>query len=188
MFVEQAFSIFVEMEFKERPRKIGYIKKTHGVRGGLVLETSIELFGDQTLPFWIFIELDGGLIPYQLDTDNSFIRDNKHLVIFLKEIDSPEKAARFLDASIYFPEDFVTVIAGSDTGLRINKGYHVIFEGHRETGIFKELIEIPGNPVMSIDVNGKEILVPANEEFIISQDDGLKTIHLRVPDELLDLN
>lgn len=187
MFIEQAFFIFTVMEFKENPKEIGVIQKTHGVHGGLVIQTYADLADDMDIPKWVFVELEGNLVPYKLVPEESFIRDSKHIVIFVDGIGTPEQGKRLLHASICFPGEFVKA-EKSGSGLSISKGYQVSFEGRTEIGLFIEMMDIPGNPLMSIDVEGKEILVPANEEFVISQDDGTKKIHLRIPDELLDLN
>ena len=188
LFVEQAFFIFTHMEFKENPQKSGFIQKTHGVHGGLMIETFQSLPDEESMPEWVFIEIEGGLVPYRLKSDECFVRDKQHLVIFIDGIEDPEKGNEFLHSPVYFPESFVKPSIQLGNLPMIGKGFNVVMEGRNEVGKFIEMMEIPGNPVLSIDVNGKEILVPANKEFILKIDNDLQTVYLRIPDELLDLN
>ncbi|MEA1875739.1 MAG: hypothetical protein U9N86_02635 [Bacteroidota bacterium] len=176
------------MEFIENPQKAGFIQKTHGVHGGLMVETFQSLPDEESMPEWAFMELEGGLVPYRLKSDECFIRDNRHLVIFIDDIESPEQGAELLQSQVYFPEYFVKPLISLDNLPVIGKGFKVVFEGHKEVGLFIEMLEIPGNPVLSIDVNGKEILVPASDEYIQKIEEDLQTVYLAVPDELLDLN
>lgn len=176
------------MIFKENPHKIGFIQKTHGVHGGLMVETFQSLSDEESMPEWAFIELDGGLVPYRLKSDDCFVRDDRHLVVFFDGIDSPEQVAELLHQQVYFPESFIKTSGGVGNIPLISKGFRVVLEGRNEVGEFIEMLEIPGNPVLSIDVNGNEILVPANDEYILKIDQELLTVYLRIPDDLLDLN
>lgn len=176
------------MVFKENPHKIGFIQKTHGVHGGLMVETFQSLPEEEKIPQWAFMEIEGGLVPYRLKSDDCFIRDDRHLVVFFDGIDSPEQGAVLLHLQVYFPKSFIKPSDGGRNIPLISKGFKVVLEGRNEVGEFIEMLEIPGNPVMSFEVNGKEILVPANDEYIQRIEEDLQTVYLAVPDELLDLN
>ncbi len=176
------------MEFKENPEKLGFIQKTHGVRGGLVIESFRVLPEHEDLPEWVFIELEGGLVPFYLKSEESFIRDDKHLVIFLDGIDTPEAAFPLTHSLVCVPASFFNSEEEVNAIAQISRGFKVVIEGIEEIGSFVELMEIPGNPLFAIDLKGKEILVPANEQFVLSIDHDKQTVYLRIPDELLDLN
>jgi len=176
------------MEFKENPQKIGFIQKTHGVHGGLMVESFLSMTDEESMPHWAFVEIEGGLVPFRLKSNECFIRDERHMVLFFDGIDSPEQGAELLQLQVYFPESFFQSLEGGDKLHVIGKGFNVVIEGHNEFGVFNEILDIPGNPVLSIDVNGKEILVPANDEYIQKIDNETQTVYLKISDELLDLN
>lgn len=176
------------MAFQENPQIVGYIQKTHGVHGGFMVEAFQSMPEIISIPKWAFVELDGGLVPYRMKHEECFLRDDRHMVIFLDGIDSPELGVELLQAQIFFPESFFKGVRKSDDLPIIGKGFRVVLEGHDESGEFIEMLEIPGNPLMSIDINGREILIPANSEFIQKIDTDSQTLYLRVSEELLDLN
>lgn len=188
LFIEQAFFIFTNMEFKEKPKKLGVVRRTHGVHGGLVVESAGRFANEVQIPEWSFIQLDGGLVPFRLIAEECFIKDDHQLVVFLEGLSSPEAAQDLMQKEIFFPDSFWSGSFSLEAKLATLTGYAVVFKGTALIGEMKELVEIPGNPVLSIELENREVLVPAIEEFILEIDDNSRKILLEVPDGLLDLN
>ena len=176
------------MNFKENPVQVGVITKTHGVHGGLVLVASLNLPEPDDRLTFCFVDIDGGLVPYALKTDELFLKDEHQLVLFIQEIDSHEDAAFLLNRTVSLPSDWV--LQGEAEGYNFPdlSGYRFQIEGREGFGSFVELIEIPSNNLISIDWQGKSLLIPAQDEFIGSFDEENQVITLILPDGLFDLN
>ncbi len=56
-----------------------------------------------------------------------------------------------------------------------------------DTGILKEIVELPENPVMIIDYKGSEILVPFHKDIVRLIDYENRLIEISAPDGLLEL-
>lgn len=176
------------MEFKEDPQEIGRISKVHGIKGGMVVETDFSIAELNAWPDWVFIHIDGALVPFQLLGNECFQNDDRQMVIFLKDIDRPEKCTEFLRQQLFVPQQMIKSSQKGHTNLFELEGYQISIEGERGSGKFIEFIDISKNPIVSIDWEGETILIPAREEFILDYDEEQKRISFNLPDGLLDLN
>ena len=66
------------------------------------------------------------------------------------------------------------------------KGFLVVDEQLGVIGTVKDFADIKENPLLSIDYNGKEVLLPILADFILSIDDTTKTIKTDLPDGFLE--
>ena len=56
-----------------------------------------------------------------------------------------------------------------------------------DLGIINQVDDFSGNIVLTINFRGKEVLIPYNDDFLISVNEELKTILLKLPEGLFDL-
>ena len=177
---------FIIMIDKNNLLRLGAIAKPHGVSGELQIRVSPEMTGLDVNPSWLFIEIDGGLVPFGISSVRS--RSNDILLAELDTITSEESARKYQNLSIYIePQD---VSAGDDDdelSLHHLTGYKVIDKEFGNLGMIKAILDIKQNPLMEINHHGKEILIPLQEKFIISIDKREKTIHIQTPQGLIEL-
>ena len=65
----------------------------------------------------------------------------------------------------------------------------MVLENKKLVGEVKEIIPNPGHDLLKIiSPENKEILMPFHEDFIITSDLRRKTITVRLPEGLIDLN
>jgi len=67
------------------------------------------------------------------------------------------------------------------------KGFTVFDTKHGNIGIIENIIDIQQNPLMEILFHGKEILIPLQDDFIISIDKKKKELHVKTPEGLIEL-
>jgi len=188
LFIEQAFFTFIEMDFKEKPKKVGRISKVHGINGGMVVETGARARDEDQWPDWAFVYIDTGLVPFKLRSDECFWKDDNHFVIFLEGIDRPEDSTELLAQDLFMPSDFFENGEEAAFGFSGLKGYKVQIHQQKGSGTIEDYMDISGNPLLVIDWEGTELMVPANEEFILNFDEENKLILLEVPEGLINLN
>lgn len=163
--------------------KVGYILKPHGLKG----EVTISI--DQEAPQLdevesIFIENNNRLVPYFIEAIS--IKGSKAYVKF-EDIDSPEAANSISKCALYLPKS---------TREKSGRGEFyddevISFEvTDSETGVLGKVVEVVvagPNKLLSVDHEGKEILIPVNSPFITGINKSKKKISVTLPEGFLDI-
>jgi len=63
----------------------------------------------------------------------------------------------------------------------------VVDERLGEIGVCKDFLELANNPLMQVDHDGTEILIPASQQFVTQVDRENKTLNVSTPDGLVEL-
>ena len=172
---------------KEEFIQLGVIAKPHGILGELQIRISSDLKGIDVNPSWLFLEIDGGLVPFEVLAVRN--RNSDVLIAELDTISSEEAARRYQNYTVFInPQDISSCNDdGEDYELNSLIGYKVIDNKFGTLGLIKSILDIRQNPLMEIGYKGKNILIPLQEEFIISIEKKEKTIHLQTPQGLIEL-
>jgi 16S rRNA processing protein RimM len=173
---------------REKAFKVGRVLKTHGVGGQVSVGTIIKIAESEEWPEWIFLDIDVGLVPFRTDQKGMIWRDEKHLILALELYEDPEKAQEIVGVDLWFPNEYKSVLADSKDEISPLVGLILYDQKSGELGRIEELIDLPNNPLFRIDVEGKEVLIPAREEWIISIDQENSKIIMDLPEGLLDIN
>jgi 16S rRNA processing protein RimM len=161
--------------------KLGYISKTHGLKGEVtaVIESDVLLEGAT-----LFLDLKGTLVPYVIEkisgtTEKPFIK--------LEGIQSLEQASILKGSSIY-------MLKSGRSKLKRGEFYDDEVVGFKvkdkNLGLLGEVIEIQNqgsNRLLSIINKGKEILIPVQGPFITSINKSKKLILVELPNGFLDI-
>src|SRR5690554_316532 len=91
---------------KSECRKIGFIRKTHGVRGEVVLEYEPEYEGSVADANRFFLEIEGLLVPFFLSGDGLRFKSKSAIVAF-EWVKSESQARPLAGASVYLYEQEV---------------------------------------------------------------------------------
>jgi len=167
---------------------LGYIAKTHGIRGQVVLRlnnlTSQDIIKMET----VFIEIDGLPVPF-------FINDYEELGsgslrLSLEDIDNENKARELTTCKVYLPKDCMRIDTREDNirEFMYLKDFTVVDKQQGDLGIVKDIIDIEMNPLLWITNGKKDIYIPLHPEFIVKADIKKKKLYLRVPPDLLSLS
>ncbi len=165
--------------------EIGYVKKTHGVRGELLLnfEDGIDVILEDAE--YLFLEVEGLLVPFFIEETS--IHNGVSGAILFDTLNTKEKATRFVGCKVFI--DNGSMIHDSEFfNIQLIKGFTV---SHVERGVIGKVTAIDdfgGNFVISVDYNGKEVLLPFNEELLEEFDEEMKSITMFFPEELLIIN
>ena len=166
-------------------RKIGYIRKTHGVQGEVALEYEPELEESVAQAERFFIEIDGLLVPFFISEDGLRFKSAKTALLQFNWVDGENQARRLVGCPVYL---YNIEIHDETIDYSINQfmNYHLQNENSQEIGIILAVDDYAGNVVFTVVANKQEILVPYNQELLLDIDKAKKIIKLRLPDGLLD--
>jgi len=165
--------------------KVGFFRKTHGVFGELVLEfePQFEISIEKTDRF--FVELEGLLVPFFVAEDGFRFKTENSAILTLSDVDTEKYAKRLVGNSVHLFKNEIVVVPEElfDSEL-VN--YLLVDEKLGEIGIIDQVDNYSGNIVITVNFKGRELLVPFNEDFLISLDKQNKIVTLSFPEGLLD--
>ena len=162
---------------------LGKVTKPWGVKGQVVLFLDVDAPEDYAELDSAFVEVKGKLVPYFFHVDQ--LNGNKAIVTF-EEI-SAEQAAALCGHSLYLPLDLLPKLEGNKFYFHEVVGFKVVDEQLGELGVCKGFMELSKNPLMQVDHDGKEILIPASQQFVTNVDRENKILHVTTPEGLVEL-
>ena len=163
---------------------LGTLTKTHGISGGLVLITRIKGYSFKDNWEFVFLEIDGILVPFFIYSFEPGGRDE--IVLYFEDITTRELAGRLTGLDMYVQKK--DIILGKKTiDSSALAGYTIIDQRLGEIGLISEIIEIPGNDLAVVDYKGVEIRIPIQEDLIERMDHKRKTITVDLPEGLLEI-
>ena len=168
---------------KEEVFKIGVLGKPHGIKGEISFAFTDDAFDRTEECDYLVLLLDGILVPFFME-EYRFRSDNSALVKF-EGIETSEQARRLSNVEVYFPLKYVE--EGDEmASWEFFVGFRVHDVHHGDLGCITGVNDSTMNVLFMIEKNGKEILLPAHEEFILGIDRDAKVLDVEVPDGLLD--
>ena len=168
----------------EQPVKIGKIVKPFGYKGELKILLDIipeEGFKDIEA---FFIPVREKFLPYFLQ-DWKAQQNPQHYIVKLEDIDTKEEAQFMNGKEIYVPADAITV--EEEFSYADLKGYKLIDSTSGFWGFIEEVMELPQHEVAQITVEGKEVLVPLQEELIGEIDEEKEEVTVNLPEGFIDI-
>ncbi len=161
----------------------GRIAKLFGVKG----EVSLSLYADFPQDFdWkerpVFTQVDSLVVPLFFD---EFARKGASgAVAIFADLDTPERAAMVVGKEFFLDAEEEDSLDGDFSPADL-----IGFEVHvgRRKGRITDFYDNDINPLFEIELDSREHLVPAVEEFIADIDPERQIIKLQLPEGLLEL-
>ena len=174
---------------KEEVYKIGLFNKPHGIHGELQFTFTDDIFDRVDCDYLICL-LDGIFVPFFIEEYR--FRSDSTALVKLEGIDTAERARMFTNVEVYFPVKHAEEAEDGELSWNFFVGFRMKDIRHGDLG---EVVEVDTATVNTLFVveqaDGEELLVPAQEEFIVEINQEKKLIvdnALRVDSlqELLD--
>ncbi len=166
-------------------RKIGFMRKTHGVHGELVLEYEPEFEESVAEAERFFLEIDGLLVPFFIAENGLRFRSAKTALIAFNWVETEKYARRLVGTAVYlFTHEIIDEPEETSTSRFLH--FQLLDETGKEIGNISAVDDYAGNVVLTVDADGEEILIPFNEDFLLKLDEDQKIIQLRLPEGLME--
>ncbi|KJD33797.1 ribosome maturation factor RimM [Tamlana nanhaiensis] len=133
----------------------------------------------------VFLELKNNLIPFFVE--QAQLHKTELLRLKFEDVDTEADAESILKCDLYLPLDLLPKLDDDKFYFHEIIGFMVTDKNFGEVGIIKAINDTTAQALFEIDRNGKEILIPMNDAFIIKVDKNKKTIEVNTPDGLIDL-
>ncbi|MCB9222842.1 MAG: ribosome maturation factor RimM [Crocinitomicaceae bacterium] len=170
---------------KEDCFRLGSVAKLHGYKGEVSLFLDVDDPQEYKRLESVFVEIDGKLIPFFLEYLH--LRNKGFAVAKFETIDSEKKATMLLKCGLYLPLDLLPETEENEFYYFEIENFKVIDEKHGDIGIVQHVIDLSGNPIIQIDKDGIEILIPKQDEFILKVDWDNETLYIKAPEGLIDM-
>ncbi|HLN71990.1 MAG TPA: ribosome maturation factor RimM [Prolixibacteraceae bacterium] len=167
--------------------KIGYVHKPHGINGEVVIRFQEEYY--ETLEEYptLLLEIDSLLVPFFIAEEGLRFKSSESVITQLEWVDSDKKAKDLCGYSVYV--DKMDVLEMEDEmSPHALVGFLLLGEDMGPIGTILEVHDYSGNLLLTVNYQGKEVLVPLNEELIVNIDEDKHEIELRIAEGLLDLD
>lgn len=164
--------------------KVGIISSTHGIRGEVkVFPTTDDVQRFKRLKN---VLLDSGKEKRNLKIQS--VKFFKQFVILkFEEIDDINDVEKYKGSSLYVTRDQAVKLKKDEYFIADLIGLRVIAEEEKLEGILKDVMETGANDVYVIELsNGRELLLPAIKECVLSVDIEKGEMQIRLLDGLLD--
>ena len=170
---------------KEEVYKIGLFNKPHGIHGELQFTFTDDIFDRVDCDYLICL-LDGIFVPFIIEEYR--FRSDSTALVKLEGIDTAERARMFTNVEVYFPVKHAEEAEDGELSWNFFVGFRMEDVRHGELG---EVVEVDTTTVNTLFVveqeDGEELLIPAQEEFIVEINQEKKLITVELPEGLLNL-
>lgn len=170
---------------KSECRKIGFIRKTHGVQGELVLEYETEFEDSIAQAEHFLLEIDSLLVPFFVTEEGMRFKSARTVLVKFDWINDEAQARRLVGNSVYLLSDEIVEETNENSTSKF-LGFHLQDEYTHDIGLITAVDNYSGNIIFTLNANGREILVPYNEKLLLELDYERKVIKLKLPEGLLD--
>lgn len=172
---------------QEEVFKIGKIGKPHGVKGEVSLMFEDDVF-DRVDADYLVLLIDGILVPFFFE-EYRFKSDETALVKFC-DIDTKEQAQELTGCDVYFSRK-LSEDGREDMSLNEAENFKLLDANNDNSliGTVKSVNYSTVNTLFNVETpDGKEIMIPASEDFIVDIDTEKHFIVVDLPEGLLDLD
>lgn len=163
---------------------LGHITKPFGIRGQLCCYFDTDEPEKYAALDAVFIDLDGEKLPYMIE-DIQY-RGANTFVLKFADVDE-EEAKGLVKAELYLSMSALPPLTGNKFYFHEVIGFRVIDAVKGEVGTCQDFIDISHHPIMQIDHDGVEVLIPAIDEIFKKVDREEKKIYIEAPEGLIDV-
>lgn len=166
--------------------EIGYIQKPHGLKGEIILVFSNEFEETVEKLESLFVEVDGGLVPFFIEDEGLNLKTNESAICRLEFVDSLTKAKNLIGCKVYvFDHEIIdSEDHGTDSTLIGMRAYDAKYG---DIGLVSRVDDFSGNLVITVEHPRAEVMIPLSDEVITSIDEIKREIHLNCPNGLIEI-
>jgi len=161
--------------------EIGLISKAYGFKGEVLFIPDSDL--DLENIHFLFLKIDNKSVPFLLETVKE---KNGYFIVKFEDVPDEIQAKKLTGLKVAIESEYLTDISVDDNFENL-VGYHAHDKKHGDLGTIKSIEEFPDQYIATCIIDGKEILFPLNDDFILNIDDARKQINLDLPEGLLDI-
>jgi 16S rRNA processing protein RimM len=163
--------------------QIGYIVKTHGLKGELIVQLDVDDPDDYTELESVFLEQKGSLIPFFM---SGFSLKGTRAIARFKGIDSIDEAKELIGSKLFLPLNQLPKLPEGRYYYHDLVGLDV-FENDQKIGTITAIYQPSSQHLASVEIKDKEVLIPIEDDIFTLVDFKTNRANVNLPDGLLDI-
>jgi 16S rRNA processing protein RimM len=163
---------------------VGRIAKTHGYKGAVRVDINenITLNKPKGTKEPVFLEIHQKPVPFFY---TGWQENMGNPIVHFDDIESETQAKELIGLAIFVSKQWVE--EDEESGVENLLNFTVVDAEHGKLGFINNFMENPAQTLLYMLLNGREILIPFVDEFILEIDWDNEIIHTQLPDGLLDI-
>lgn len=133
----------------------------------------------------VFIEIGRNLVPFFIVS--SQLHKSLLLRVKFEDVDDEATADSLMKHDLYLPLTALPPLEGNKFYFHEIIGFKIIDTVYEEVGIITGVNDTTSQALFEIDHNGKEVLIPMNDDFIKEVNRDTKTITVETPSGLIEM-
>lgn len=133
----------------------------------------------------VFVSLGNSLVPFFIA--KSRLHKSNLLRIQFEDITTEEAADRIMGSELFLPLEFLPKLSGNKFYYHEIIGFTLIDSQHGDIGTITGVNDSASQALFEADKDGKQLLIPINDEIITKVDRENRSIHVNTPSGLVDL-
>jgi 16S rRNA processing protein RimM len=170
---------------KEECFYLGKIVRKYSFKGEVLIKLDTdepELYKELES---VLVDYNNNLIPFFIQ--QSGLHKSTLLRVRFDDVDNEEKADEIIGLEVYLPLNFLPQLDDDQFYYHEIIGFTAEDVSFGKIGIVKGVNDSAAQALFEIDRNGKQILIPVNDDFIKKVDKKNKILLLDTPVGLIDL-
>lgn len=133
----------------------------------------------------MFIDVRGTIIPFFIE--HSQLHKSDLLRVQFEDVTNEADADALIKSEVYLPLELLPKLEGNKFYFHEVIGFTMEDKNYGTVGTIVSINDSTAQALFEVENNGKEILIPMNDEFIVKVDRTTKTIIVVTPEGLIDL-
>lgn len=163
---------------------VGRIGKPHGYKGAVRIDVSrdLEFHKPEKNNEPVFLVISQKPVPFFY---SHWQQAADSIIVHFETIDSEEKARELVGLEVLAPKEWVEEDDGFTAAALLD--YTIEDSELGKLGFISDYMEMPGQTLLTMLYQGREVLIPFVDEIIEAIDPDIKTIYTNLPDGLLEI-
>ena len=173
------------MILEEDVYKIGYIGKTHGLKGELTFHFTDDIF-DTCESDYILLRIDGILVPFFFESYR--FSSDSCAIVKLMDIDDIDHAQRLVGCDVLFERLHRQELDADELPLSYLIGFDVSDSTGKSIGRITDIDTQTENNLLLVEFKEGNIhYLPIHDDLIVSIDASNKHLTMEIPSGLLEM-
>lgn len=165
--------------------QLGSIVRLHGFKGEVSVLLDVTSPEEYKKLESVYVEVNKQLVPFFIEkiqlSNKNFAR------VKFEGIDSEEKAKTLLQRPLFLPLHILPKLTGTSFYDHEVIDFFVVDTKHGKLGRLIQIIDLSNNPLIQIDAEGIEVLIPLKKDTVTQLDREKKVMQVQTPEGLIDL-
>ncbi len=157
------------------------IYKTQGLKGRVLFYIEVENVEDYLSEEIMYLELDGSLVPFFVSEISP--KKGKQYSVLFQDVTNIDEAQKIVGKQVYLPN--TSLVEASNQNNYV--GYTLLDQEAKKVGEVVDVIETAAHDILSVEINGTEVLIPIPEDLVLNESEIEKTLQVHIAPGLIDL-